>query len=253
MHENAPPDDLLDASMIGVEAHLSHLAAHHAFAAELLPMAYTIHARHHYARHRSRQATHCAERSLALLQRQKPVPVQEAGGAYWMASVIICAFTAVQKRIPSESRRAYRQMRNWLDHTPPSDLYYTWALSETARCLVAIGSRDEAVVVGRTACSEAKRVDYVEQYFRMRQYARLLLDAGLPAEALHLLDEADTLANSNPFNSEYIGVLRLMRAEGLLALGLRHEADELLRPLEHTLSQNRPDLEQHLNRVAAQL
>lgn len=254
MHEDAPSDDLLDVTLIGVEARLARLSAQHDFAAELLPLAYTIHARHHHDKGRSKQAAQYAERSLALVRRRPIAPIPEIGGAYWMASAIILAMHDTQKRIPARSRRAYHQLRWWLDQLPPSDLHYSWGLSEVGRCLEVTRNTDEGVRLSQAAIAHARTVSHVEEYYRRRQHIRLLLDANRPTQALRALDETDSFITSHYFRGQSIGALHLMRSEGLLALDLRHEADETLRQAMNLLpSQEMAPWHNQITRLSEQL
>ncbi len=247
----APAQSLVDLTLIGVEQHLGRLAASHDFAIARLADVYALHARHSLHYKQRTRALHWAERGLALQRRQRLSDKAPDGSRpLWFGNVIVLATYASQNKKRAGLQRAAKLLHDWLPalHNESenrnatakesADAHYAWGQSEMAKVMHQLGGADEAATLAQAACRAGEQIRPSEGFLRWRDFARLLLDANQPAQALDALTRSETIIPMETLKPDALTRHHLMNAECYLGLSDLPSANERVRAAERIIADN---------------
>lgn len=225
--------NVMELRFLTLERTLWQRAVQDAHARPHLATAYAVHAQYLSNHRRWDASCAMAQQALAL-----STGADRNRDAVARATLMVAAAEAHHggSRAP---HRAARRLEGWLADAP-SPLYTAWAQSDMARYLAQAGEWEGALRL----CRLATRHQNEDHDLRLIDEARLLMQMGMPADALDRLPVLSEGVKDN-FVKE-----ALTRCEALLQLGATSEAHDWLRRARSVLQTGRWD---HLSPEADQL
>jgi transcriptional regulator with XRE-family HTH domain len=189
-----PPHKLAleDLGFLTLAAQAWSLAAKRESGQHALAGVYAHYANFLYMQRRFAECERAALRALDILPKTGGQDSMGARAALRVAEV------AALEASPRGVARAGETLRMWLPYAPLP--FQAWMLSDMGKFESLRGHKEEAVRLGQEAVRlEIKRGNPVDLLFRRLDLARLLVEAGRPAEALQQLpDETDTDMGRHP-------------------------------------------------------
>src|SRR5262249_9190301 len=111
------------------------------------------------------------------------------GSRTFLWAVVLNATAAVFGGLHPAPERGLHLLKAWVERSELPE-FTAWMLSDMASYLALAGQRDAGLRLAAQGCRLAEQCHPVEWYNRRMDHGRLLLELGLPDEALRVLPES---------------------------------------------------------------
>jgi transcriptional regulator with XRE-family HTH domain len=233
---------LIELSLLTLEAQLWALAARSAGGRRLLAQVYTLHAHILSDQERFAEMGQHADRALAI------APEKSTREEFWLRARIFSAHAESNRGSVSGNRRSIERFRQLLPfaRTPDQE---SWILTSLGELLVEDGAIESGLFLIDQACRVAERCENpIYRRLHENDKARILLKIQRPAEALNII------ATAPDDNVYFLTGQLLEQAEAYLDMGKPSEAHDHLDQAYHQIeAHNLHHFRSHADALAQRL